>query len=134
MLWKTPALLRAAVEGQGPTQRMLAEMRKTGRWSGEVRFRRSNGVEGVCEAIVVPHSDDYGRTIAVIFVHRDVTEKKRLEERLRRLQAQKPRAAQGPLDSPGHRAATTLAPLGRQEIEGHTCSRRRAPRPRSSRV
>ncbi len=90
MLSKTPDLLHAAVEGQGPTQRMLAEMRKTGRWSGEVRFRRSNGVEGVCETIVVPHSDDYGRTIAVIFVHRDVTEKKRLEERLRRLEAEKP--------------------------------------------
>jgi PAS domain S-box-containing protein len=82
MLSKTPGLLYAAEEGPDAMQRMLGEMRKTGRWSGEVRFRRSGGVEGVCEAIVVPHSDDYGRTVAVIFVHRDITEKKRLEERL----------------------------------------------------
>jgi PAS domain S-box-containing protein len=65
---------------------MLEEMRKTGRWSGDVRFRRSDGVEGVCETVVVPHSDDYGRTVAVIFVHRDVTEKKYLEERVRELE------------------------------------------------
>jgi PAS domain S-box-containing protein len=90
MLAKTPDLLHASEKGQGSTQRMLGEMRKTGSWSGEVRFRRSDGVEGVCETIVVPHSDDYGRTIAVIFVHRDVTEKKRLEERLRQLEAGKP--------------------------------------------
>ena len=90
MLSKTPDLLHAAVEGRDSTQRMLAEMRKTGRWSGEVRFRRSDGVEGICETVVVPHSDDYGRTVAVIFVHRDVTEKKRLEERLRQLEGGKP--------------------------------------------
>ena len=90
VLGKTPDLLHASEEGQGSTQRMLGEMRKTGSWSGEVRFRRSDGVGGVCETIVVPHCDDYGRTIAVIFVHRDVTEKKRLEERLRQLEAGKP--------------------------------------------
>jgi PAS domain S-box-containing protein len=87
MLSKTPGLLHAPEEGPDSTQRMLEEMRKSGRWSGEVRFRRSDGVEGVCETIVVPHSDEYGRTVAVIFVHRDITEKKRLEERLRELQS-----------------------------------------------
>jgi PAS domain S-box-containing protein len=87
MLSKTPSLLHAPEEGPDSTQRMLEEMRKSGRWSGEVRFRRSGGVEGVCETIVVPHSDEYGRTVAVIFVHRDITEKKRLENRLRELQS-----------------------------------------------
>jgi hypothetical protein len=48
----------------------------------------SNAVED--ETIVVPHSDDYGRTVAVIFVHRDATEKRRLEERLQQLEAGKP--------------------------------------------
>ena len=62
---------------------MLEGMRKTGRWSGEMPFRRSDGSEGTCETIVVPHSDEYGRTVAAIFVHRDITERKRLEERLR---------------------------------------------------
>jgi PAS domain S-box-containing protein len=90
VLTKTPDVIHAAAEGRDSTQQMLAEMRTTGRWSGEVRFRRSDGVEGVCETVVVPHSDDYGRTVAVIFVYRDVTEKKRLEERLRQIEAGEP--------------------------------------------
>jgi PAS domain S-box-containing protein len=87
MLSKTPGVLYAPEEGPDAMQRMLGEVRKTGRWSGEVQFRRRDGVQGICETIVVPHSDDYGRTVAVIFVHRDITEKKRLEERLRQLEA-----------------------------------------------
>jgi hypothetical protein len=35
--------------------------------------------------VVVPHSDEYGRTVAAIFVHRDVTETRRLQDRLRKL-------------------------------------------------
>ena len=50
---------------------------------GEIRFRRKDGVEGVCETLVVPHTDEYLRTVAAIFVHRDITERKRLETRLR---------------------------------------------------
>ncbi len=59
---------------------------KIGRWSGEVRFRGSNGAVGVCETVVVPHADDYGRTVAAIFVYRDITERKRLGERVRELE------------------------------------------------
>jgi len=83
MLSKTPAVLHLPRDAQELTGRMLEGMRKTGRWSGEMPFRRSDGSEGICETIVVPHSDEYGRTVAAIFVHRDVTERKRLEERLR---------------------------------------------------
>jgi len=85
MLSKSPNLVHAPEEGRDSTQRMLEEMRKGGRWSGEVRFRRKDGTEGVCETLVVPHSDEYGRNVAAIFVHRDVTEKKRLEKHLREL-------------------------------------------------
>jgi PAS domain S-box-containing protein len=90
MLSKTLSLLHAPEEGPDCLRTMLEGMRKSGRWSGEVRFRRSDGAEGVCETIVVPHSDEYGRTVAVIFVHRDVTEQKRLEKLLRQLEAGKP--------------------------------------------
>jgi PAS domain S-box-containing protein len=85
MLSKTFDLLHAPEEGPDCMPRMLEGMRKAGRWSGETRFRRSDGVEGVCETVVVPHTDEYGRTVAAIFVHRDITERKRLEERLQQL-------------------------------------------------
>ena len=68
------------------TKRLLEIMCTNGRWSGEVRFRRSNGAEGVCETVVVPHTDDYGRTVAAIFVYRDITERNRLGERVRELE------------------------------------------------
>jgi two-component system, sensor histidine kinase and response regulator len=89
MLSKTFDLLHASEEGPDCAQRMLEEMRKAGRWSGQKRFRRSDGVEKVCETVVVPHTDEYGRTVAAIFVHRDITELKRLEERLREMAGEK---------------------------------------------
>jgi PAS domain S-box-containing protein len=89
MLSRTPSLFHAPEEGPDRTQRMLEGMRKEGRWSGEVRFRRKDGVEGVCETLVVPHTDEYVRTVAAIFVHRDITERKRLEARLRQLADEK---------------------------------------------
>ena len=89
MLSKTFALLHAPEEGPDCVQGMLEGMRKAGRWSGEARFRRSDGVERVCETVVVPHMDEYGRTVAAIFIHRDITEAKRLEERLREMAGEK---------------------------------------------
>ena len=84
------SLLDAPGEESASTTRMLEAMCRTGRWSGEVRFRRSNGAEGVCDAVVVPHTDSYGRTVAAIFVYRDITERKRLGERVRELENEKP--------------------------------------------
>jgi PAS domain S-box-containing protein len=83
MLSKSLSLLHAPEEGPDCMRTMLEGMRKTGRWSEQKRFRRSDGVEKVCETVVVPHTDEYGRTVAAIFVHRDITELKRLEERIR---------------------------------------------------
>ncbi len=82
MLQKSPEILHRAQEATALIQSMLEGMRKAGRWAGEVVFRRRDGTEGACETVVVPHTDEYGRTVAVIFVHRDVTDRKRLEERL----------------------------------------------------
>jgi PAS domain S-box-containing protein len=89
MLSKTFGLLHAPEEGPDSLRRMLEGMRGAGRWSGETRFRRSDGVGGVCETVVVPHTDEYGRTVAAIFVLRDVTERQRLEERLREMAGEK---------------------------------------------
>jgi PAS domain S-box-containing protein len=62
------------------TSKMLADMRKKGRWSGEVAFRRKDGTEGVCETVVVPLFDDFGRTVAALQINRDITELRRLRD------------------------------------------------------
>jgi len=79
MLGKTPDLLYSGA-GAEPTARMLSEMRGRGRFKGQVAFVRQDGAEGVCETVLVPHTDEWGRTVAAIQVHRDLTELKRLRE------------------------------------------------------
>jgi len=88
MLSKPWDLLRLSGDAAG-TRSMLEGMRRTGRWSGLACFRRTDGTEGCCETVVVPHSDEYGRTVAAIFIHRDATERLRLEERLASLEGEK---------------------------------------------
>jgi PAS domain S-box-containing protein len=77
---KTPALLHRASEDGDLTADMLKTMRREGRWSGEMRFVRKNGSEGVADTLVVSLGDDYGRPLAAIFVNRDITELKSLRE------------------------------------------------------
>ncbi len=83
---KNASLLDGPEEQDPTTQRMIEVMIKIGRWSGEARLRGSKGDIGICDTVVVPHADDYGRTVAAIFVFRDVTERKRMGERLRALE------------------------------------------------
>jgi PAS domain S-box-containing protein len=75
---KTPALLQAPSENL--TSTMLRTMRREGRWSGEMRFVRKDGSEGVADTLVVSLGDDYGRPLAAIFVNRDITELKKLRD------------------------------------------------------
>jgi PAS domain S-box-containing protein len=82
MLQRSPEILYRSPGATAPIQEMLEGMRKAGRWAGRVVFLRQDGTKGVCETIVVPHTDEYGRTVAVIFVHRDVTNREPLEEPL----------------------------------------------------
>lgn len=74
---QTPALFHPATAPE-LTATMLRSMRKDGRWSGETTFVRKDGTEGVAEALVVSLGDEFGRPLGAIFVHRDVTELKRL--------------------------------------------------------
>jgi PAS domain S-box-containing protein len=76
----TPAILHAPSEDGNLTSTMLRTMRHEGRWSGEMRFVRKDGSEGVADTLVVSLGDDYGRPLAAIFVNRDITELKRLRE------------------------------------------------------
>ena len=80
---KTPDLLRPAGATRAAKD-LLAEMRRDGRWSGEMRFVRKDGGKGVCDTVVVPLFDDFGRVLAALAVCRDVTDRKSLEEYRRR--------------------------------------------------
>lgn len=75
---QTPALFHRTDEAAGLTENMLKTMRREGRWSGEVPFRRKDGSEGIAETLVVSVGDEYGRPLAAIFVNRDITELARL--------------------------------------------------------
>ncbi|HEX4441422.1 MAG TPA: PAS domain S-box protein [Thermoanaerobaculia bacterium] len=83
MIGHTPDRLRAPGIERTATE-LIADMRREGRWSGEIHFVRADGVAGVCDTVVVPLADDFGRTIAALAVCRDVTDRKRLEEYRRR--------------------------------------------------
>jgi len=80
---RTPDLLRPA-EATLTAQDLLAIVRRDGRWTGEVRFVRKDGSRGVCDTIVVPLFDDFGRILAALAVCRDLTDRKDLEEYRRR--------------------------------------------------
>lgn len=86
LLGKTPETILSPAEERDLLSKMLEAMRRQGRWSGLVRFRRKDGARGTCETVVVPHLDEYGRTCAAIFVLRDVTDRKELERQLREYQ------------------------------------------------
>ena len=75
---QTPAIVHRPEDAPELTGKMLKAMRREGRWSGEMRFRRKDGAEGVAETLVVSVGDEYGRPLAAIFVSRDITELKSL--------------------------------------------------------
>lgn len=85
LVGKSPEALLSPAEEKDLTARILEGVRRTGQWSGSVRFRRKDGARGTAEAIAVAHSDEWGRMTAVIFIFRDVTSRKELERRLAEL-------------------------------------------------
>ncbi|CAM3299802.1 PAS domain S-box protein [Corallococcus soli] len=64
------------------TGAILTALEVHGRWSGELEFRRDDGMACVCESVVVPLRDAEGRIIANIMVHRDMSERRQLQARL----------------------------------------------------
>ncbi len=87
LMGKTPETILSPAEDRDLLSRMIEGMRRQGRWSGLVRFRRKDGARGTCETVVVPHLDEFGRICAAIFVHRDITDRKELERQLREYQS-----------------------------------------------
>jgi PAS domain S-box-containing protein len=83
MLGRTPDILRPE-DVETTAKEILGEMRREGRWTGEMRFRRKDSSAGTVDVVVVPLFDDFGRTLAALAVCRDVTDRKHLEEYRRR--------------------------------------------------
>jgi two-component system sensor histidine kinase/response regulator len=84
MLGKTPSALAAPEMDRDLLRTALEAARKQGRWSGELPFVRKDGSRGVCDAVVVPLADEYGRAAGVLGVSRDITERRKLEQELRK--------------------------------------------------
>jgi PAS domain S-box-containing protein len=90
MLGKTPAALAPPETDRDLLRAALDAARRQGRWSGELSFVRKDGRRGVCDTVVVPLADEFGRAVAVLGVSRDVTERRKLEEELRRSRESNP--------------------------------------------
>jgi diguanylate cyclase (GGDEF)-like protein/PAS domain S-box-containing protein len=81
--------------GQGPvlwlgpdadevSRKILDTLDRDGRWQGEIRFTRKDGGAGLSETVVVPLLDEGGRRVGALGVNRDVSDRARAEEELRR--------------------------------------------------
>jgi PAS domain S-box-containing protein len=57
-------------------------LRREGRWSGELPFRRKDGSDGVADVVVVAQRDENGVPNAWIGVNRDITARRHAEETL----------------------------------------------------
>ena len=62
---------------------ILAELRKQGRWSGELPFVRKDGREGYAEIVVFRLLDENDQWIASVGVSRDITKRHEVEQSLR---------------------------------------------------
>ena len=71
MLGKTTAALYRPADAETRPRQISDAVRRHGRWAGEVPYVRRDGTEGTCDTVAITHSDEFGRSISVIFIHRD---------------------------------------------------------------
>lgn len=93
VLGKLPPVLGGPEESGVRLRKMLDAVRQGARWSEEVAFRRGGGEVGICRLAAVRLWDRYGRTVSALLIAHDLTELRRLEERLRRLEGVRPAQA-----------------------------------------
>ncbi len=65
------------------TYRIMENVKKEGKWSGEINYVRKDGTEGISETVVYPFLDNKGERIALVGVNRDITNRKKAENALR---------------------------------------------------
>ncbi|MFQ5807264.1 MAG: PAS domain S-box protein, partial [Phycisphaerae bacterium] len=86
ILGKSPEVLNPPAEAADVTRSIREGLARDGRWSGQVRFVRADGSEGVCEVVSVPLCDQAGRVMGRVSVNRDITDRTRAEEDAQRRQ------------------------------------------------
>lgn len=67
---------------------VMPAVRRDGRWSGQMNFLRKDGSEGVGEVMIVAVRDESNNFLGTIGVGRDITDRLRTEEEVRRRQAE----------------------------------------------
>jgi PAS domain S-box-containing protein len=75
--------LLGPAEGEAFTRALLEAVRHYGRWSAEVPLHHREGSARDVEVVAMPLADANGRTLGVVTLHRDVGERRRVQERLR---------------------------------------------------
>ncbi len=89
LLGQPPRIWYRSEETTELTAKIIDGLKQNGRWSGEVNFIRKDGLEGICEVVVVPIYDERGQHIGTIGVSHDITkhrwEEKELEQRAAQL-------------------------------------------------
>jgi PAS domain S-box len=68
-----------------PLEAILEQVHQNGRWEGELVHFDKGGRELVVASQWVLHTDAHGKAIAVLEVNNDITERKRAEEEVRRM-------------------------------------------------
>jgi len=85
VLGRTAGFLAGPEDSASQQAAIIEAVTRTGRWSSELPLVRKDGTVGVSELVVVPLNDENGHPHALIGVNRDITERKRAEEALARV-------------------------------------------------
>ncbi len=80
ILGQSPELLNREGEGRKISEMIRSSLGSDGLWSGELRIKRKDGSEGICDVRVVQLLDQAGCPIGSVSFNRDITERKRAEE------------------------------------------------------
>ena len=68
-----------------PVEQIKVELERAGRWEGELRHTRKDGTHLVVASRWSLERDEHGAPLAILETNNDITERKRAEEALRRL-------------------------------------------------
>ncbi|OAJ63739.1 hybrid sensor histidine kinase/response regulator [Paraburkholderia ginsengiterrae] len=85
ILGKPVSLFLPPEHAQRIRREALAALAADGTWRGELPFVRRDGSHGVCETVVKPLANARGDIYGAVSINRDITERRRTEQQLKRL-------------------------------------------------